>query len=132
MRAGDTAHAGRDVEASLGGACEQVGQGERGVQYIARARQAAGGVMPMQLGVAKGKGGKKGKDLKGKGELLKVEKEKEDAKKWPAKNKDKTYFCRQRKGNIKSDCKKPTASHEEGERATRATCQQDAGGSGNG
>ena len=32
----------------------------------ARAREAAGGVVPMQIGAVKGKG-KKGKDVKGKG-----------------------------------------------------------------
>ena len=43
------------------------------MQHIARSREAAGGVVPVQIGAGKGKC-KKGKDVIGEGELMQAEK----------------------------------------------------------
>ena len=76
------------------------------VQNIARASEAAGGVAPMQIGTVKGKGNE-GEDVKGKcrRELVRAEKEKDDAKKLAAKNKDKQCFYCQKKGHVKNGCR---------------------------
>ena len=62
----------------------------REVQDIAKAREAPGGVMPIQMCAVRGKGGKKGNGVKGQKQLTQAEKEKEDATEWAEKNKDKT------------------------------------------
>ena len=61
----------------------------------------------MQIGAVKGKG-KKGQDVKGKskGELIQAKKERDDAQTLAEKNKDWQCFCCQKKGHIKSDCRK--------------------------
>ena len=72
MRAGNVGLARHDVVAPLDHAREQVGDVLQGlVQDIARARDAAGGAAPMQIGTVKGKGVKGN----GQGELMQAEKE---------------------------------------------------------
>ena len=76
------------------------------VQDIATARDAAGGVVPVQTGAVKGEG--QGRQRQ-KGELMQAEKESDDAEKQAEKNKD-THTASSAKGKVTTRAMAETAS----------------------
>ena len=70
------------------------------VEDIARASEAASGVVAMQISAVKGKSNKS----KSKSEFILAEKERDGVKKLAKKNKDTRCFYNQKKDHVKCDC----------------------------
>lgn len=118
-------HAGRYDETACFCACEQVGlvckkKVREEVEDIARAREAVDGVAPIQLDAlhparcTAHKGGKNDKDSEGKGgkNFAQYERQNDEAKTKAERSRDKTSFCCQREGRVKSPLQRANARGE--------------------